>query len=192
MKIFSSFDTEFKKEIFNKEVEKYWKDKVYLISHWRVYYWLYILIPFVLLLISWIGYYVLLYVLFSDSSEEWVNIWKIIWYTLSIFIFMPFALKLLKKYIDFYMDFIVVTPKTLISYNQEWFFSRMWRTIDVEKIKSISVSKDGFWRSLFNYWSIIILTEWDEKWAGEINFSFIDDPDNVKFKVMEIIESEKE
>ena len=84
---------------------------------------------------------------------------------------------------------MVVTPESLIHYNQEWIFTRRWRTVDVEKIKTISVNKDWLLRSLFNFWNIVILTEWDEKWAWEINFAFIDDPDNVKFRVLEIIEN---
>jgi hypothetical protein len=39
------------------------------------------------------------------------------------------------------MDFAVITPKQIIAYNQIGIFSRESRSLDVEKIKTISVDK---------------------------------------------------
>ena len=187
MKIFSSFDTDFKKKLVEKEKEVY-KDKVYVISHGKFYYYFYIIVPTILLILGMILYFVVLYYTSSSLGSDTETFINIVWVIVFFVIFVPAWIKMLKKYIDYIMDFVIVTPKNLISYNQEWIFTRKWRTVDVEKIKTISVNKDGILRSLFNYGNIVILTEWDEKWAGEINFSFIDDPDNVKFKVMDIVE----
>ena len=191
MKIFSSFDTDFKKQILDREIEKYGKNNVYVISHGKFYYYFYLIVPAIFLLVGSIFYFVMLYYLANDIAGDWksyVYITGIIVFFVAI---IPVLIKLLKKYIDYILDFLVVTPDSLIHYNQEWIFTRRWRTVDVEKIKTISVNKDGILRSLFDFWNIVILTEWDEKWAGEINFAFIDRPDDVKFRILEIVEKKE-
>ena len=189
MKIFSSFDTNFRNEIIEREKERYWND-IFVISHGKFYYYFYIITPTVFLAVWALLYFLVLYYLASDIHWDWKTWVYVTWFILFFIIFIPAIFKLLKKYIDYILDFVVVTPKQLISYNQEWILSRKWRTVDVDKIKTITVNKDGLLRSLFNFWNIIILTEWDEQWTWEINFSFIDDPDNVKFKVLNIIEKD--
>jgi uncharacterized membrane protein YdbT with pleckstrin-like domain len=186
IKIFSSFDTDFKQKLVNKEIERYWKDKVYVVSHGRFYYYFYIILPTIVLFLWTILFFWVLYYLSSSLNWDWKTV--IIWVgiVLWIVVFVPVILKLIKKYIDYILDFLIVTPESLIYYNQEGIFTRRWRTVDVEKIKTITVNKNWFLRSLFNFWNIVILTEWDEKGVWEINFSFIDDPDNVKFKILEI------
>ena len=189
MKIFSSFDTEFMDNIINREKERYWDD-VYVISHGKFYYYFYIIFPTVFLVVWFILSLFILYYLAKDIHWDSKQVVYIVWIILLFVVFIPAIVKLTKKYIDYILDFVVVTPDSLIYYNQEGIFSRKWRTVDVEKIKTITVNKDGLLRSLFNFGNIVILTEWDEQWAWEINFSFIDDPDNVKFKVLNIIEKD--
>jgi len=190
MKIFSSFDTEFKNKLLEKEKEKYGKDKVILISHGKFYYYFYIIFPTILLFLWVIAYYYILFSITSELNDDMASAVKWFGYILMFMWFIPLAIKLIKKYIDYVMDFLIVTPITLVYYNQEWIFTRRWRTVDVEKIKTISFNKDGILRSMFNFWNIIILTEWDEKWTGEINYSFIDDPDTIRDKIYEIIKNE--
>jgi uncharacterized membrane protein YukC len=60
MKILSSFDTNFKQEIIEKEKERY-NDKVYVISHGKFYYYFYIIIPTITLIIFSIIYFIILY-----------------------------------------------------------------------------------------------------------------------------------
>jgi uncharacterized membrane protein YdbT with pleckstrin-like domain len=70
--------------------------------------------------------------------------------------------KLLKRFIDYKMDFAIITPKEIVSYNQTGIFSRSSRSLDVDKIKTISVDKKGLLRSIFNFGSIIFLSEGDD------------------------------
>ena len=191
IKIFSSFDTDFKQQLIDKEIEKFWAEKVYVIEHGRFHYYFYIILPTIFLTIWTVVFFFTLFYLSGWLQQESKTI--IIWTSIIfwIVVFIPIIIKIIKKYIDYILDFVIVTPENLIFYNQEGIFSRKWRTIDVEKIKTITVNKNWILRSIFNFWSIVILTEWDEQWSWEINFSFIDDPDNVKFKVLEIIEKEK-
>ena len=191
MKIFSSFDTNFKKEILQKEKERFW-DKVMLISHWVFFYYFTFLIPAVLAAFLAISYLVIYFYIWFNILEEFKTIYYIFWLLLFIVVLFPVVIKLLKRYIDYILDFVVVTPDTIVYYNQEWILSRRWRTLWTDKIKTISVNKDWLLRSMYNFWNIIILTEWTdwtEGWEGEINFKFVDDPDNIKFKILKIIES---
>jgi hypothetical protein len=48
------------------------------------------------------------------------------------------------------MDFALVTPKSLIMFNQTGIFKRDMATVDVDKIKTISVRKRYFLYSVFN------------------------------------------
>jgi len=186
MKIFSSFDTNFKEEILQKEKERFW-DKVMLVTHWRFYYYFMIILPIFFLVVWIIFYLLLLFYLWRFVSSDFTSIYYIIGVFFFLFIFWPLFLKIIKSYIDYILDFVVVTPNTLIYYNQEWVLSRKWRTIDTEKIKTITVSKNWLFRSIFNFWNIVVLSEWDEQWQWEINFSFVDDPDNLKMKILDII-----
>lgn len=187
MKIFSTFDTNFREGILKKEQEKFWKDKVMLITHDRFFYYFSVVLPAIILLVLAVVYWILLIYLADFFWKTWGFYW-VTWFIFFVIIFFPIWLGIFKKYIDYILDFVVVTPDKLIYYNQEGIFSRKWRTIDAEKIKTITVNKSGIIRSIFNFWNIIILTEWDEQWEWEINFKFVDDPDNVKFRISEIID----
>lgn len=187
MKILSSFDTSFRDNLYKIESDKYWEENVYIISHGRFYYYFYIMMPIIFTILSIIIFLILVYFL-SKWQQESSLIWIIALITILLTI-IPIIFKLIKKYIDYLLDFVIITPEKLISYDQEWILSRKWRTIDNEKIKTITVNKSWLLRSIFNFWNIIVLTEWDEKGDWEIDFSFIDDPDKVKFKLLEIIES---
>jgi len=98
--------------------------------------------------------------IFCSISSEFKMAYIIFWLIVFLVLFIPLWLKLLKKYIDYILDFILITPGILVHYDQEWLLSRKWRTIDVEKIKTVTVNKSWLIRSMFNFWNIIILTEW--------------------------------
>jgi len=187
MKIFSSFDTNFRKEILEREKKEFWEDKVLLITHGRFFYYFSVLLPAILTLFLAIIYWIIVFYIKDALKDVWSIYW-IVSLVIFIVIFFPIWFWILKKYIDYILDFVVVTPDKLIYYNQEGIFSRKWRTIDAEKIKTITVDKTGILRSIFNFGNIVILTEWDEKWEWEINFKFVDDPDNIKFRISEIID----
>jgi len=187
MKIFSSFDTNFRNEIVDREKKEFWDDKVLLITHWRFYYYFSVLVPAIGTLLLIILYWLWLFYFKDFFGEIWTAYW--IMSLILFFVFSaPIFFTLIKKYIDYILDFVVVTPKKLIYYNQEGIFSRKGRTVDAEKIKTITVNKTGLLRSIFNFWNIIILTEWDEQWQGEINFKFVDNPDEIKFRIWELID----
>ncbi len=95
--------------------------------------------------------------------------------------------KVLKLYIDYKMDFTVVTPEKIVTYNQTWFFNRGSRSIDTEKIKTITVDKNWIMKSIFNYWTIIILTEWDTE-NGDVTLYYVHNPDIVQKRISDLVE----
>lgn len=191
MKIFSSFDTNFKNEIVERERKKYGRENFMVVSHGKFYYMFFILIPG-LFLLFWFVIYIALMIYFAKLSWDLIWLYYWVWIFLLFVVFVPAIMKFMKKYIDYILDFVVVNPYSMIYYNQEWIFSRRWRTVEVDKIKTVTVKKNWFLNSIFNFWSIIILTEWDDAWTWEINFHYIDDPDNIKSSIFNIINSKDE
>ena len=187
MKIFSTFDTEFKQQIVKKEQEVFGKDKVLVVTHWRFYYFFVVILPAIFLLAAVILYLILYFYIWSKVNSEFKSLYYVVFFAVFLVVFIPLWLKILKKYIDYILDFVVVTPEALIYYNQEGILSRKGRTVDTEKIKTITVSKNGLLRSIFNFGNIVVLSEWDEEGEWEINFSFVDDPDALKMKILDII-----
>ena len=191
MKIFSTFDTEFKEKILEKE-KNIFNDKVLIIQHGKFFYYFLVILPAVLTFIAAILYIGILIYLSKFIENDFITVYWVVWLIVFLVIFLPLGLKILKKYIDYKLDFVIVTPNELIYYNQEWILTRKWRTIDTEKIKTITVTKSGLIRSIFNFGNITVLSEWDEQGEWEINFSFVDDPENLKMKMIEIIKEEEE
>lgn len=107
--------------------------------------------------------------IFSSNTEMYWAI-TLTWINL-IFLFL--ISKILYRFIDFEMDFIVVTPDEIESFSQTWFFKRKVVSLDLSKFRSITTEKEWFLRSLFNIWSLVILSEWDREQKGVIRFNFI-------------------
>ena len=63
------------------------------------------------------------------------------------------------KYMDYKLDFIIVTPDVLIMYDQGGIFKRNIISTNEKSIKTISVKKSGLLYSIFNNGDIIFLTE---------------------------------
>lgn len=99
----------------------------------------------------------------------------------------PFAAVITKKWIDYEMDYAIVTPDEVTFHNQSGFFDRDVRTIETEKIKTVKVSKHGLWKSLFNYGSLIVITEGDDS-GTDIELYYVTDPDRTASKVSHIID----
>lgn len=85
------------------------------------------------------------------------------------------------------MDFCIITPKELISYNQSWFFNRHTEIIDTEKVKTINKIPQGLFGSLFNFASLVFLSEWDMD-VGDISLNYVENPEQIYKEVRKIIE----
>lgn len=112
-------------------------------------------------------------ILFILENEKSVNLlWAIGIFILNI-IFLFLIVRIIKRFIDFEMDFIIVTKDEIEWFNQEWIFKRKVISLDITKIRSITTEKNGFLKSLFNIGSLKILSEWDTEHKWEIRFNYI-------------------
>ena len=89
-------------------------------------------------------------------------------------------------YIEYKMDFSIVTPNLLIRYDQMWFFKRSIMTINALNIKTISVVKEWVFYSIFNNGDIVFLSEWDME-HGEIILHYIQKPEKIRHMIAKVL-----
>ena len=71
------------------------------------------------------------------------------------------------------MDFLIVTPKEVMKYNQSGVFNKEVEKLHADKIKSVTISKPWLFNSMFDIWTLTFLSEGeDEKW--DIVMEYID------------------
>jgi len=105
----------------------------------------------------------------------------------------------LKYFLDYEMDFAVVTPKSFLMYNQTWFFKRSSKAIDMSHVRSVYVRKAWFFNSIFNNWHIIVLTEWSawnpkEDWNNpwEVEFKYVYHPEYYSNRIQKLLAEDDE
>lgn len=187
MWIISTFDPKFQKKTISKNIEKYWAENIIHIKKSKLFFLIKILIPSVF----WTTILIfLLTISIVNINMYWVLITLSI---LFILLWLVPIIKVIKLYLDYSMDFIIVTPEALIRYNQEWFFKRISKTIDLKDVRSTSVRKAGLIDSIFNNGSLVFLSEaWEREddeamRAGEIVFRYIYHPDKVNSEVNKLL-----
>lgn len=94
-----------------------------------------------------------------------------------------------KKYLDYKMDFCVVTPNEVAMHNQSWLLKKNSRIIDADKIKTVSADTGGIMKSIFNFWNLIFLSEGDPSMGmGDISLNYVYAANDMQNKVRDIIE----
>ncbi len=88
-------------------------------------------------------------------------------------ILLVLAWAIIKRFIDFEMDFMIVTKNEIESFNQTGIFKRKVVSLDMQKFRTITTYKEWFWRSLFNIGSLTILSEGSSDSPWEIKFHYI-------------------
>lgn len=181
MKILSNFDTKFAESLYTQYVQAFGPDQVILVRRSKMFYYWYVARP----LLFWIILFsVSLYFVFTKySTIEWLPIafWIVTWLYLLLIV-----RKFMKFLIDYKMDFLIVTPKEVMKYNQTGVFNREVEKIHTDHIKSISVSKKWAIKSFFNVGSIAFLAEWQSE-GGDIVMEDIDAVEAVERKVVAIL-----
>ena len=100
--------------------------------------------------------------------------------------------RIILNYINYLLDYTIITPRLITSYNQTGIFKREIRTIDTDKVKAITVNATSFWQSLSNYGSLIFLSEGDEEDYGDIVLHFLKNPNFLKDEVVRVIDLSKD
>jgi uncharacterized membrane protein YdbT with pleckstrin-like domain len=153
MKIFSNFDTTLDDELYNKEVEKFGEDKVMVIRRDSIYVWFKIIMPGVFFMIALISM-----TAFERKLQQISDMSPIITGAGIVIIFISIMIRwryTIRKLIDYYMDFAVISPAQIVSYQQDGLFRRSSISLDVDNIRSINEEKNGIIKSVFNYGTVV-------------------------------------
>jgi hypothetical protein len=187
MKIFSNFDTQRKKEAINEMIEKYGEKNVLLL--WKSFLFLFVKVLFP---VFW--WFIAIFWL---RAVVFFNMWNdmyIIKILFSVFMWLLYRFILLissviKYYIDYKMDFSIVTPEYLTRYNQTWFFKRDIKSSYVRNIKTITIVKNDILYNIFNNWNLIFLSEGDRENEWEIVLHYIQNPEKKKKEIIRIMKT---
>lgn len=170
MKIFSTFDTQSKQKALREQKERYGDDKVHLLEKSNFFFIKHIIGPFFSIIFSALlsGYIV----------SEFFKITPIITGSVIIAVMILWILyaDIIKHYIDYKMDYCIITPDEIILTEQSWLFNRWIKTLDAAKVKSISVQKKNMIHSLFNNGDIIFMSDGDDT-LWEIVLDYIHNPE---------------
>ena len=184
MKILSNFDTQAPLEAYQKALAHYGADKVIFLRRHKVYLTFFVVLPAVLIgLVIIASFFVWQYIagIFSPLVG---NIFTAFFSLLALLVLARVVL----NYIKYFLDYTIVTPRLITSYNQTGFFKREIRTIDTDKIKTITVSGRTFIQSLFNFGTIVFLSEGDDDTRGDITLHYLRNIDDLKDEVVRIID----
>lgn len=179
MRIFSNFDTKLRSKCKLEHSDKYWEENVLCFGRSRLYFFVKIFFPILFLLIT-SGFATLAF--YYIFGVDYIIYFALATFVLSLFFYIP----IFGKFIDYKMDFILVTPDYLMMYDQAWILNKKVVTVNEKSIKTISVERKWLLYSLFNNWDIIVLSEWDMvHW--EITLKRIPKPEKRKSQISKIL-----
>lgn len=169
MKFLSNFDTSLEENLVKEYQESFWVDNVISVHKSRFYYYIYIFFP---QLFGYLSICVIIALLRRFQVNQWELLVPII---ILVGIYRRYLMhKLLKMYFNYKLDFLIITPKEVIKYDQEGMFSRAVEKINANKVKSVSIRKNGFIDSLFDIGTIVFLAEaGDLSGDGDIKMDYI-------------------
>lgn len=181
MKIFSSFDTDYKHQLVQKKQEQYGVENVHLIEKSKLFLVMRVYVPLVVALLGGV-------ITWRVLSAMWHfdYIWTLA-STLLMIIAILIPYRIPKYYIDYHMDYCIITPAEVILSDQSGIFMRQFRTLDASKIKSIIVQKKNMFKSIWNNGMITFMSDGDENNLGEIQLDYIYNPEFHKQRITVII-----
>jgi hypothetical protein len=181
MRILSNFDTGHANKLYQEYVSLFGEEYVILIHKSRLIWYGTIFFPLSwFILVGCIGIYIFYTYGLPTPILERVFRGVIILWALILFF------KLSARYVDFKMDFLLVTPKEVMKYDQQGIFSRVAEKISADKIKSITMKKEGFFASFFDVGSLVFLAEGDTA-AGDIMMEHVDTIEATEKKMRHVL-----
>lgn len=189
MKILSNFNTKLAAELRTKAQEQYGADKVLLIRRDPIYLWMKVVMPSIMwVIVVWVLVFLEMYLF-----ESWLidTIMVGIASIMVLVIGIVWLWHVWSKLMDYYMDFTIVTPRHIVSYDQCGLFTRSSISLDLTNLRSVNEEKWGIARSIFNYGTIVFFSEWDygdlSANNGTITLKYISYPRKVREIIMNII-----
>ena len=180
MRIFSNFDTKLKHKEYLAKKKQFWDAQVELLSKSKLYRALVVDVPFFMRAFAVVWLMFLFHSWWGNNGLLYGVLPLVV---LSLLFIGP---RLVKHVIDYHMDFIIITPKTLYRYDQEGIISRDIVTVHTHSIKTVTVRKSWLLYSIFDNGDIVFLTE-GEADTGEITLTYIKDPEKERSRIGEII-----
>jgi uncharacterized membrane protein YdbT with pleckstrin-like domain len=101
--------------------------------------------------------------------------------------FLTVWLVFFTSFIDYYLDFWIVTNDRIINVEQH-LFSRTVSELDLYKIQDITGEAKGFLQTMFNYGNVYVQTAGE---VGRFNFQEVPNPREVARKIMELMEEDR-
>lgn len=182
MKILSNFDTQLQKKVFEEAVKEHWAENVLLVKKSRFLFLFQILLPLMILIVV----LTLIRFLFQNSKEDLGDYTMYGFWILAALITMTQVPSLFQSLIDYYMDFIILTPELVTFYNQSGIFNKSSESLESNKIKAVNFSKRGLLQSIADYGEIIFLSEWADP-RGDIVFDYARSPEQLQKKARRIL-----
>lgn len=186
MKIFSNFDTELPRRLYAEAVEKFWREHVLFVKRDKIYLVIRLFFPILLwLFLSSLLLLIFYWLIWTKSSfSEYAGFvtWGLV---IAMFLFLLHYIW--TKTVNYYLDFVIVTPKQVLMFDQAGILTRTTRALDTEKIKTINVVAQWWLSSVFSYGSMVFLAEGDMV-NGEITLKFINKPVILRDRIYALIE----
>lgn len=185
MKIFSNFDTTIRRTKFQEYQEQYGPENVIMFGRSKLYRVIKVVIPTIFLLAITVLGLVWLY------SRLWND--YMMYFVIAFVLFdLVWLFPIIGKYMDYKLDFIIVTPDLLIMYDQWGIFKRNIISTNEKSIKTISVQKSWLLYSIFNNGDLVFLTEWDAANNGEITLRRVPKPEKRRKEIARIMSKDIE
>lgn len=187
MAIISTFDPKFQRRAIEENIKLYGKENIVHITKSKLFLWIKVILPFLFWLILLIAF---ITVVLSNIDAQWFVVFLSV---LGVLLWLLPNIGILKLYLDYKMDFVVINPRAMVRYNQEWFFKRISKNIDLKDIRSVSIRRSWFLNSIFNNGNLVFLSEaWESEddehmRAWEIIFRYVYHPDLKEKKVTDLL-----
>lgn len=188
VRLFSNFDTSAPTKNYAAAVHEFGFDKVVFLRRHKLYFYLYTLIPAVSAMILMILVVISFFRLDNKTAQQGNILANNALQIITLLVIFYMVLLARARYFNYTLDYTIITPTYISSYDQQGIFNRKIITIEPSKIKTINFSSHGIINSLFNFGNIDILLEWDENGKWEIVMNFIYDPEWVKRKIQDLTE----
>ncbi len=181
MKILSNFDTHFSKKLYDQYAQAFGADKVLVVHKSKMFYYWYVARPLLIRIILFSIAFYFVYTQFTHITRLPIAFRVVVW----LYLFL-IVRKFMRFLIDYKMDFLIVTPKEIMKYNQTGLFNREVEKLHTDHIKSISLSKKWALKSFFDVGSLVFLAEGQTE-NGDIVMEDIDAVEATERRIVTIL-----
>ena len=184
VKVLSNFDTKAPIKNYANAVQEYGFDRVVFVRRYKIYLLIHVFLPVFVACIATLASIFFFLRTGDAGAARLIDIAAGILLSVITLTLLFFALA---RYLNYLLDYTIITPEYVAEYNQSGILHRTTTTIEIDKIKTINFSSGGFLWSLFNYWMVDILLEWDESGRGDLTIDFVFNPEEIKYKILDMM-----